>query len=326
MTQQTFDTVLLIALPASGKSEVRKYLEHMPVEKRVADFHMGNTIQFDDFPYVHLVRCVDEELIKLNQPKLFYHAPDSTLLHNEDWGTLIELLNEDYADIVHRRVINPKSVVEYYFERIDAASAKVGLPKRLSTLSAEVRNVLKDKLAKECGKMFAEKQQLLKIDLNGKTIVIEFARGGPQGSSMPLTNSYGYAYSLAQLSDEILSKSVLLYIWVTPEESRRKNQDRTDPNDPGSILNHGVPISVMLGDYGCDDIEWLEKHSEKPETITVKAHAKTFHLPIAKFDNRSDKTTFLRGDPQKWDAKHVDAMHKEIKGALDKLAKMYFGK
>jgi hypothetical protein len=121
-----------------------------------------------------------------------------------------------------------------------------------------------------------------------------------------------------------LDKAVLLYIWVTPEESRRKNQDRTDPNDPGSILHHGVPIKVMLGDYGCDDIEWLEKHAEKPGTITVKAHSETFNLPIAKFDNRNDKTTFLRGDPNNWNAKNVELMHTEIKAALDKLAKLHF--
>lgn len=324
MIKQTFDIVLLIALPASGKSEVRKYLEHMPVDKRITDFHMGDTIQFDDFPYVHLMRCIDDELIALNETNLFYIAPDNTFLHTADWGTLIELVNEDYDDIINKKIIAPASIVEYYLDRIDAASVKVGLPKRLSTLSAKTRGILKDKLAKECGRMFEEKQKLLAANLNGKTIVIEFARGGPQGSNMPLTNNYGYEYSLPKLSKAILDKAVLLYIWVTPEESRRKNQDRTDPNDPGSILHHGVPIKVMLGDYGCDDIEWLEKHAEKPDTITVKAYGTTFHLPIAKFDNRTDKTTFLRGDPKNWDAKHVELMHTEIKNALDKLAKLYF--
>lgn len=323
MTKNTFDVVLLIALPASGKSEVRKYLEHMPVEKRVADFHMGDTIQFDDFPYVHFMRCIDEELLQRNYTPLFYHSPDRPFLHTAEWGTLTELLNEDYDDLVRHKTISPSSTVEYYFDRIDAAGATVGLPKRLANLDPELRNILKDKLASEANKMFEEKQKLLTTDLTGKTIVIEFARGGPQGSSMPLTGGYGYEYSFAKLSKEILEKSVLLYIWVTPEESRRKNQDRTDPNDPGSILHHGVPHAVMVGDYGCDDIEWLENHSERPHTITVKAHDKVFYLPIAKFDNRTDKTTFLRGDPSSWDDKHVENMHKEIKGALDKLAELY---
>ena len=324
--QKTFDILLLIALPASGKSEVRKYLEHMPVEKRISDFHMGETVQFDDFPYVHLMRLVDEELIKLNVPKLFYHSSEKPFLNDLEWGTLIELVNDDYDEIVNKKSIKPVSLVDYYLDRIEAASLKVGLPARLSKLSKDVRDVLSKNLQKECEKMFADKQKLLGQNLKGKTIVIEFARGGPQGSSMPLMGGYGYQYSLPKLSKEILDRSAILYIWVEPEESRRKNADRNDPNDPGSILHHSVPITVMLNDYGCDDLVYLENTSEVPGTLTVQAHGKTYHLPIAKFDNRKDKTSFLRGDPAKWDKEHVKIMHNEIKGALDKLAKMCFEK
>ena len=320
MITKPLDIVLLIALPASGKSEVRKYLEQMPVEKRVADFHISDTIQFDDFPYVHLMRCIDEELIKIDQPKLFYHAPDKSFLHDAEWGTLIELLNEDYNDIINKKPIQPTSVVDYYLDRIEKAGLKVGLHPRLSILSTDVRNVLKEKLAKECGKMLAEKQKLLAEKLEGKTMVIEFARGGPQGSSMPLSGGYGYQYSLAKLAKPILEKSVILYIWVTPEESRRKNQDRSDPNDPGSILHHGVPLSVMLNEYGCDDVEWLEKNSEVPGTVTIHAYEKTFHLPIAKFDNRVDKTSFLRGDANQWDKTKTEALHNDLKNVFGKLA------
>ena len=291
--KKILDIVLLIALPASGKSEVRKYLEYMNVEQRIKDFHLGETVQFDDFPYVHFMRCIDLELIELKQPRLFYHAPDKTFIDPKDWGTLIELLNEDYNDLVSKKTINPSTIVDYYLDRIDEASAKVGLPRRIATLNKNIRDILRTKLAKESAKMFADKQKLQAANLTGKTIVIEFARGGPQGSKMPLTNSYGYQYSLAKLEPAILEKASLLYIWVTPEESRRKNQDRSDPNDPGSILHHGVPIDVMLGDYGCDDIEWLENQSEVKGTITVKTAKKVFHLPLAKFDNRLTENFFF---------------------------------
>jgi hypothetical protein len=319
--KKPLDIVLLIALPASGKSEVRKYLEQMPVEKRIADFHMGETVQFDDFPYVHLMRCIDQELVKMGQPRLYYHADDKPFFRAEDWGTLIELLNDDYNEIVNKKTVKPSSVVDYYLDRIEAASLKVGLPKRLSTLSKDTHETLKKNLEKECAKMFADKQKLLAADLKGKTIVIEFARGGPDGSSMPLTDGFGYQYSFAKFAAPILDKAVLLYIWVTPEESRRKNRDRSDPNDPGSILHHGVPEAVMFGDYGCDDIEWLEKHSEVPGSITVKAYGKSYHLPISKFDNRKDKTSFLRTDPKQWKPEDVKAIHDGLKAALDKLAK-----
>jgi hypothetical protein len=121
--------------------------------------------------------------------------------------------------------------------------------------------------------------------------------------------------------DAILSRAAILYVWVTPEESRRKNRERTDPNDPGSILHHGVPIAVMMGDYGCDDMEWLVEHSDRPDTVKVGTRGKTFHLPIARFDNRVDKTTFVRSDPSAWSLANVTALHTGLAEALGRLAR-----
>ena len=168
--------------------------------------------------------------------------------------------------------------------------------------------------------MLREKQENYTDTLEGKTLVIEFARGGPQGASLPLPDSYGYRYSLSQLSEPILEKAAILYIWVTPEESRRKNQERADPDDPGSILHHGVPIDVMLGDYGCDDLDWLEENSSKPGTVTVEVYGKVFHLPVGRFDNRVDKTSFIRNQKSDWKPEEISAVHEGLKGALDKIA------
>ena len=122
---------------------------------------------------------------------------------------------------------------------------------------------------------------------------------------------------------EILENAVILYIWVTPEESRRKNNARANPDDPGSNLFHGVPMSVMLGDYGYDDMAYLREHTDKADTITVNAYGKTYYLPIGVFDNRIDKTSFLRGDKETWDETLVKEVTEAIQTATDTMWENY---
>jgi hypothetical protein len=320
MADKTLDIVLLLALPASGKSEVRRYLKSLAPEVCRSDFHMGETVQLDDFPYVHLMRRIDDELDALGAQRVYFQAPDRPFQNPLDWGTLIALINEDHADLLARRVLTPASAAELLFTRFDAASVAVGAPRRLAALPGELRGTLAVKLEHEARELLDEKHASYPQTLEGRTIVIEFARGGAEGSTFPLAAPFGYEYSLAQLSPAILEKASILYVWVTPEESRRKNFARTDPNDPGSILHHGVPIAVMLGDYGCDDMDHLEGRSAKPGTITVSAHGRTFHLPIGRFDNRVDKTSFLRAEKADWAPADVAGVHDGLKGALDRIA------
>lgn len=313
------DTVLLLALPASGKSEVRRYLELMPPDERLRDFHMGPSVQLDDFPYVHLMRRVDDELVNLGAKRIFFKAPDKPFNDPRDWGTLIALVNEDYAALTMKGEEKRVSPAGHLLERLDAASESAGAPRRLGALEGSLRGSLEAALDKDARQLMDGLRKNRVDTLEGKTLVVEFARGGPDGSAMPLPEPFGYRYSLSQLSPSILEKAGILYIWVTPEESRRKNQARTDPNDPGSILHHGVPLEVMLKDYGCDDMDWLEKDAKKPGTVTVSSHGRTFHLPVARFDNRVDRTSFLREDPKKWKPDHVRAVHDGLKQALTRL-------
>jgi len=114
-------------------------------------------------------------------------------------------------------------------------------------------------------------------------------------------------------------------VWVTPEESRRKNTERANPKkqQAGSVtlsLHHGVPMAVMMNEYGCDDMAYLMEQSGQPDTVKVEAHGKTYMLPIARFDNRQDKTTFVREDPSQWAKEDVAALHAGLAEALAKLA------
>ena len=314
------ETVLLLALPASGKSEVRNYLKHLPHDECEKDFHMGPTVQLDDFPYVHVMRRIDDELAKMGEDRIFFAAPDKPFKNPVDWGTLVALVNEDYGDLVAKKQFKPASAAALMLERIEKAALSVGAPQRLSLLKAGTKEKLEQVLEKEAAGMLAEKLANYTDTLKGKTLVIEFARGGPDGSPMPLKPPFGYAHSVGLLAPRILEKARILYVWVTPEESRRKNNERSNPNDPGSILHHGVPLDVMLNDYGCDDMDWLERNSGRPGTIAVVCRGKKLNIPLARFDNRVDKTSFLRADKKDWPADKVKAVHEGLKGALEKLA------
>jgi hypothetical protein len=315
------DVVLLLALPASGKSEVRRYLAHLTPEQCRDEMHLGPTVQLDDYPYVHMMRRVSQELRQRGHDGVFFDSDDLPMKESRDWGTLVELLNEDFGDLVKKNRPAPASAATWLLDRFDAARKKVGAPAALAALPAALRAELIATLEPEARKLLADKNEGVPETLEGRTIVIEAARGGPDKATLPLPSPLGYQYSLATFSDEILKRATILYVWVTPEESRRKNHERTDPNDPGSILNHGVPMAVMLGDYGCDDMDWLIQHSDRPDTVKVATRGTTYHLPVARFDNRQDKTTFVRVDPAKWKAEDVKKLHDGLGAGFAQLAK-----
>ena len=317
--EKTFDIVLLLALPASGKSEVRRYLSNVPADSLRKDFHIGENLQLDDFPYVHLMRRIDDELARLGHARMFFQSGEKPFTEPKDWGTLIHILNEDYHDLMNKNVVKAESAGQLVMRRIDKAGEKAGIVPRLAKLDHGAASAVAAAIEKESRDLLNEKYAAYPASFEGRTIVIEAARGGPAGSAMPLKPPFGYQYSLGQLAPEILERAVILYVWVTPEESRRKNAARTDPNDPGSILHHGVPIDVMMNDYGCDDMGWLEQNSELPGTITISKGGKKYHLPVGRFDNRVDKTSFLREDRKLWSREKVDAIHNGIKSATDKL-------
>lgn len=315
------DVVLLLALPASGKSEVRRYLASLTPEQCRDQLHLGPTVQLDDYPYVHLMRRVSQELRALGRDGVFFDSDELPMKQPLDWGTLVELLNEDFDDLMARRRPAPASAAGWLLDRFDAARAKVGAEPAFGKLAADARGRLVERIEKDAAELLRDKNAGIPDSLEGRTIVIEAARGGPDGATLPLEAPLGYRYSLARFGDELLSRASILYVWVTPEESRRKNRERADPSDPGSILHHGVPTAVMLGDYGCDDMGWLIEHSDRPDTVKVETRSKVFHVPVARFDNRVDKTTFVRADRGEWKPEQIRALHEGLAGALDRLVR-----
>jgi len=94
-----------------------------------------------------------------------------------------------------------------------------------------------------------------------------------------------------------------------------------------------VPLEVMLGQYGCDDMEFLLGQASKPGTIQTEKvveavdgkgqrvyDTRVYHLPVSRFDNREDLTTFVRKPRAEWQADEVAKIHKGLSAALQHLA------
>jgi hypothetical protein len=316
--QKKIDVLLLLALPAAGKSEIRNYLSSYSQKDRLDLFNIGEMVQIDDFPYVYMMRRISEELDKMNLDPIFY--PSSALPFNDpkDWGSLIYLINEDYSDIIEQNYPSPISAAEWLFDRLDQAREKAGCDPKLSKLSFQNRQKLASILEEEAQNLLQDKLKEISIaSQENITVVIEFSRGGAAESTMPLPQPYGYQHSLSLLSPEILNNSSILYTLVSPEESRVKNKNRADPDKPNSILHHYVPFTVMVKDYGCDDIEWLIQNSDQENTIKINTKENTYHISIRVLDNKKDQTTFARKDS--WSEKEIKKFQKELNKVLEKL-------
>jgi hypothetical protein len=314
------DTLLLLALPASGKSELRRYLANLAPDVAARDLHLGPTVQLDDYPYVHLMRRIAQELRAEGEDPVFFDDEAAPFAEPRDWGTLIHLLNDDYALLGTLPTV-PESAARWLFDRLDDARAAVGAIPALGLLDAPVRDRLASVLEPEAAALWVGLAETVSSWSVGNTVVIEFARGGPDGAAMPLAAPHGYGYSLSELSAAILERSSILYVWVTPEESRRRNRERARPGRTGdaSILHHRVPEAVMLGDYGSDDLPWLIEKAGG-DAVVVEAEGGRTRVPAAVFDNRIDHTSFLRADPDEWPVADLGVLHAELRSAFDRLA------
>ncbi|MCK4517379.1 hypothetical protein KAT92_01265, partial [Candidatus Babeliales bacterium] len=315
---ELIDVLLLTALPGSGKSEIRCYLSSLSPEECLKKFGIGETVAIDDFPYVYVMRCISDKLVDLGEEGAFYLSAILPFKDPRHWETLTHLINEDFADMNAQKKAQPQDTAEWLFDRIDAAYVKAGGQPILKQLNPKIRANVLLALKAEAEKLLKSKNA--EIDkaknLDGKTIVIEFSRGGVYASSMPLPAPYGYKHSLAKLSPEILQRASILYVEVSPEESRRKNEVRANPNDPGSILGHKVPLEVMLGSYGCDDMVYLAERFDRAGTVCIEAHGEIYHLPFGRFDNNVDKTTFARANFVEWRETDVSNLCKALTEAF----------
>jgi hypothetical protein len=108
------------------------------------------------------------------------------------------------------------------------------------------------------------------------TTIVEFSRGSEHG---------GYQQAFSHLPDDLLKRSVILYVNVSLEESLRKNRRRYNPERPGSILEHSLPDDKMERLYRHDD--WNEFSANDPDYLSVRS----IRIPYVVFENEDDVTT-----------------------------------
>ena len=311
------DTLLLLALPASGKSEIRRYLDHVAPGVALRDFHLGPTVQLDDYPYVRLMGLLDEAIEAAGGSRVFFESRNGLMAEPRDWGTLAALLREDYATLGVPRPA-PERPTEYLVQRFDDARASTGAQPVSNQIDRAVLDRVAEVLDDDIGAFVAGLAAELDRYDDESTVVVELARGGPEGATFPLAAPHGYEYTLPHLGGEMLDRASVLHVWVTPEQSRQRNLDRAGHVED-SVLHHRVPDVVMRRNYGTDDLPWLIEQGSR--TITVPGLPHPRRLQAAVFDNRSDYTSMLRTDPAEWAEADVAALRRQLRISLEGLGR-----
>ena len=311
--------LMFCALPASGKSESRRFIKSLTKED-MAKFHLGDgSTQVDDYPYVDALEKIDVFCYETLGKTIFKDRNTRLFLNGYEWGCLTYLINDDYLDIKKLDKKIPKEYeedpVKRRFEELEKNSDK------------EKFAEFKKKCFDVCNTLLHDKYDNIPESLEGKTIIFEFSRGGAKGSSFPLEPPKGYEYTLSLFDDEILNNANILYIWVTPEQSFNKNRQRALEGQQGKSqtvstqlsLNHGVPDSVMINEYGTDDFEYLINLSKNGKYIPIKKNGKEFKIKAGRLDNRNDLTSDFRKPQKDWSKEQIEKMTEAMIKAFDAL-------
>ena len=108
------------------------------------------------------------------------------------------------------------------------------------------------------------------------TMIIEFARGSEHG---------GFSEAFLHIPASMLTRSAILYLDVSWQESLRKNRRRFNPERPDSILEHSLPDKKLARLY--KDSDWDTFSAADPHFITING----VRTPYAVFENEDDVTT-----------------------------------
>ena len=77
----------------------------------------------------------------------------------------------------------------------------------------------------------------------------------------------------------------------------------------------------MMKEYGCDDMEHMIQKSDRPGFIKVEREEKAYYIPVQRFDNRNDQTSFVRSKP--WKEEDKKALYDSLKDNFTQLHESY---
>jgi hypothetical protein len=112
LNSYTFDTLILIGRPASGKSEIIDYLSSLEAEERRRRFHLGELFVIDDFPMLWTWFEEDKLLSQMDRPRL--HTDEQGYFkHDYLWDLLVRRMCLEYEKHRAERPEGSTVIIEF---------------------------------------------------------------------------------------------------------------------------------------------------------------------------------------------------------------------
>lgn len=92
---RTFENLLLLGRPASGKSEFIDFMKHVPAEERAARYHIGAFKEMDDFPWIWEKFMEDNLWEAAGYPRRFSFGGDNPGM-SKDGGALFDFCMQKF--------------------------------------------------------------------------------------------------------------------------------------------------------------------------------------------------------------------------------------
>lgn len=110
--KNTFDTLMLLARPAAGKSEIIQYLHNTPVQERIKRFHIGEFVEIDDFPMLWTWFEEDRILTEMGLPRL-HSTKDEVFKDPQLWNVLIRRIGLEHQKLLRDQPQPDTIIIEF---------------------------------------------------------------------------------------------------------------------------------------------------------------------------------------------------------------------